>query len=49
MGIVFEVMAHIGCRFAESSTPIERIDFEKMILWIEDSKRKPNDTKKCSP
>jgi Phage integrase SAM-like domain len=29
MGIVFEIMAHIGCRFAESSIPNERIDFEK--------------------
>jgi hypothetical protein len=46
MGVVFEIMAHIGCRFAESSIPMERIDFEKMILWIEDSKRKANDPKK---
>ena len=27
--LVFEIMAHIGCRFAESSIPTERIDFEK--------------------
>ena len=46
MGIVFEIMAHIGCRFAEASIPTERIDFEKMILWIEDSKRKPDDPRK---
>ena len=46
MGIVFEIMAHIGCRFAESSIPKERIDFEKKILWVEDSKRKSNDPKK---
>jgi hypothetical protein len=46
MSIVFEIMAHIGCRFAESSIPTERIDFEKMILWVEDSKRKPGDPKK---
>jgi hypothetical protein len=46
MGIVFEIMAHIGCRFAESSIPNERIDFEKIILWVEDSKRRPDDPKK---
>jgi hypothetical protein len=46
MSIVFEIMAHIGCRSAESSIPTERIDFEKMILWVEDSKRKPGDPKK---
>jgi len=46
MGIVFEIMAHIGCRFTESSIPTERIDFEKMILWVEDSKRRPDDPKK---
>ncbi len=49
MGIVFEVMAHIGCRFGESSIPTERIDFEKMILWVEDSKRKWSDPKKLFP
>ena len=49
MGIVFEIMAHIGCRFAESSIPTDRVDFEKMILWVEDSKRKPDDPKKLFP
>lgn len=49
MAIVFEIMAHIGCRFAETSISLERIDFEKMIVWVEDSKRKPDDPRKLFP
>jgi integrase len=46
MGIVFEVLIHLGCRFAESSIPWARIDFEARTIQIEDSKRKAGDPRK---
>lgn len=46
MGRVFEILIHIGCRFAEASIPWERVDFEASTILIEDSKRKPGDPKK---
>lgn len=46
MGIVHEILSHIGCRFNEASIPEERLDFEKCIITVEDSKRKPDDPKK---
>lgn len=49
MGIVFEILAHIGCRFAEASIPAERIDLDSDTVWIEDSKRKLSDPRKLYP
>lgn len=49
MRIVFEIQAHIGCRFAETSIPLKRIDFEQNLIWVEDSKRKSDDPKKLFP
>jgi hypothetical protein len=46
MGRVFEILLHLGCRFAESSIPWERIDFKAGTIQIEDSKRKEGDPKK---
>ncbi len=46
MGVTFEILLFTGCRFAETSIPMNRIDLEKGIAWMEDSKRKPDDKKK---
>lgn len=46
MRTVFEICAHIGCRFAESSMPLSRVDFAGKIIWVEDSKRKDGDPRK---
>ena len=46
MRTVFEICSHIGCRFAESSLPMSRVDFDKKLIWIEDSKRDEGDPRK---
>jgi hypothetical protein len=46
MGRVFEILLHLGCRFAEASIPWERVDFEAGTILIEDSKRQEGDPKK---
>jgi hypothetical protein len=43
---VFEVCAHVGCRFREAEFGPESVDFEKKILWITDSKRDDTDPRK---
>ncbi|HEY5894707.1 MAG TPA: site-specific integrase [Chthoniobacterales bacterium] len=44
--IVFEIMLHTGCRFSESSIPMDRVDFGNLLIWMEDAKRNPNDPRK---
>lgn len=46
MGRVFEILLHLGCRFAEASIPWERVDFKAGTIQIEDSKRREGDPKK---
>jgi len=46
MRTAFEICAHIGCRFAESSIPMSRVDFADGVIWVEDSKRKEGDSRK---
>ena len=46
MGRVFEILIHLGCRFAEASIPWESVDFEAGTIQIADSKRKVGDPKK---
>jgi len=46
MGVTFEILIHLGCRFAESSIPWERVDFDRKTIMIEDSKRQPEDPRK---
>lgn len=51
MRVVFEILAHLGCRFSEASIPMKRIDFAEKLIWLEDSKRDPGDPRKlyCVP
>ena len=46
MGIVFEILIHLGCRFNEARIPKSRVDFEEMTITLEDSKRKPGHPKR---
>ena len=46
MQIVFEIMLHLGCRFGESSIPLERIDFDQLTITMVDSKRNETDPRK---
>lgn len=46
MSVVFEILVHLGCRFAESSIPWDRIDFGEKTILIEDSKRQLEDPRK---
>lgn len=43
---VFEICAHLGCRFREAELREEDVDFKDGIIWITDSKRKPGDPRK---
>lgn len=43
---VFEVCAHLGCRFNEAEFGREDVDFEQGIVWLTDSKRKDGDPRK---
>jgi hypothetical protein len=43
---IFEICAHIGCRFSEAAMPLSQVDFKRKIIWIEDSKRPPGDPRK---
>lgn len=43
---VFEVCAHLGCRFNEAEFGREDVDFEQGIIWLNDSKRKEGDPRK---
>lgn len=51
MRTVFEICANIGCRFAEASIPMERVDLAKKIVFLTDSKRSENDPRRlhCVP
>jgi len=46
MGVVFEIMINMGCRFNEARIPKSRVDFGGQKIVIEDSKRKPDDRRK---
>ena len=46
MRTVFEICAHIGCRFSEAIMPMSRVDFEQGLIWIADAKRKEDDPRK---
>jgi hypothetical protein len=46
MGIVFEIMLNLGCRFNETRFSKSRVNFEEEKIEIEDSKRKPHDKRK---
>jgi hypothetical protein len=43
---VFEICAHLGCRFREAEFGAEAVDFEKRIVWLTDSKREETDPRK---
>jgi integrase len=43
---VFEICAHLGCRFNEAEISKEDVDFDKGVIWITDSKRKVDDPRK---
>jgi hypothetical protein len=43
---VFEICAHLGCRFNEAEFGKEDVDFEQAIIWLNDSKRKEGDPRK---
>ena len=43
---VFEIQAHLGCRFNECAFPKEAVDFKKRTIILNDSKRKQTDTRK---
>jgi hypothetical protein len=46
MGIVFEIMLNLGCRFNETRIPRSCVDLEAGKIEIEDSKRKPHHRRK---
>jgi hypothetical protein len=46
MRTVFEMMLHLGCRFAETSIPLENIDLTRDIIHLIDSKRADGDPRK---
>jgi len=46
MGIVFEILINLGCRFNEARIPKSRVDFAEKTIWIEDGKRKSDDKRK---
>lgn len=48
MGIVFQILINLGCRFNEARIPRSRVNFraKNPTITIEDSKRKPSDPKK---
>ena len=43
---VFEICAHLGCRFNEAEFGAEDVDFKQKIVWLIDSKRKDGDPRK---
>lgn len=43
---VFEVCAHLGCRFNEAEFGREDVDFEAKIIWLTDSKRDLGDPRR---
>lgn len=46
MRTIFEICAHVGCRFSEASMPMSQIDFDASLIWIRDSKRKDTDPRR---
>ena len=46
MRTVFEICAHLGCRFSEAEIPREDVDFAHELIWLTDSKRPIEDPKK---
>jgi hypothetical protein len=46
MGVTFEILINLGCRFNEARIPKSRVYFEAKVIEIEDSKRKPHDPRK---
>ncbi len=51
MRTVFEICANTGCRFAEASIPMERVDLKQKLVLLTDSKRSENDPRRlhCVP
>lgn len=43
---VFEICAHLGCRFNEAEFGKDDVDFQQKIVWLIDSKRKDGDPRK---
>ena len=43
---VFEICAHLGCRFREAELGRDDVDFETGVIWLTDSKRKAGDPRK---
>lgn len=43
---VFEICAHLGCRFNEAEFGQEAVDFGQKVIWLTDSKRKEGDPRK---
>ena len=43
---VFEICAHLGCRFSEAEFGREDVDFKEKVIWLIDSKRKDGDPRK---
>jgi integrase len=46
MRTVFEICAHLGCRFNEAEFGKEDVDFVEGVIWLNDSKRKEGDPRK---
>lgn len=46
MRTVFEICAHLGCRFNEAEFGPEDVDFKEKVIWLIDSKRKECDPRR---
>ena len=46
MRTVFEICAHLGCRFNEAEFGHADVDFKEKIIWLIDSKRKEGDPRR---
>ena len=46
MRTVFEICAHLGCRFNEAEFGKQDVDFVEGVIWLNDSKRKEGDPRK---
>lgn len=51
MRTVFEICANLGCRFAEASVPMDRVNLDDKLVFLTDSKRSENDPRRlhCVP
>ena len=46
MQTVFEICAHLGCRFNEAAFDKSNVDFRRNLIWFTDSKRQATDPRK---